>query len=365
MTAEQVDVVVVDGGAAMTRIAVVQPALELGQVERNLERIEDLVRDAHREHSPAVIVVPEGMTSPNVYARVIRSVPRPVDGQPLQLLVRLARELDCVLAGGFLAVRGRHTYGTFVLAEPDGSLHLHDKDIPTAWEQHFYRGGDDEGVTDCRALETTVGLMSGWEWARSRTAARVRAAGAGLVIGGMCWPSLPLNWADAPVIGRPLRWWLHREHAIWRSQAAALPGEVARITGAPVAHASHVGPVIGETPLGGGIPWRTEMLGESQICDRDGTVLARLTLEDGEGHVSAEVRLATPEPQAQVPARYWIPELTLTSKAAWHTMNAHGAAAYRVRHARGGFEWQQWPACDLPDESRPVVPSSAPAATSS
>ena len=36
-------------------------------------------------------------------------------------------------------VRGRHTYGTFVLAEPDGSAHLHDKDIPTAWEQYFYR----------------------------------------------------------------------------------------------------------------------------------------------------------------------------------------------------------------------------------
>jgi hypothetical protein len=67
----------------------------------------------------------------------------------------------------------------------------------------------------------------------------------------------------------------------------ALPGQVARLTGAPVAHASHVGPIEGETPLAPGIAWKTQMLGESQICDRDGTILARLTLEDGEGHVAA------------------------------------------------------------------------------
>ena len=121
----------------MTRIAVVQPALALGEVERNLARIEDLIRDAHREHSPEVILVPEACTSPNVYARVLRGAARPVDGQPFQLLTRLARELDCVVGGGFLAVRGQNTYGTYVLAEPDGSVHLHDKDIPTAWEQQL------------------------------------------------------------------------------------------------------------------------------------------------------------------------------------------------------------------------------------
>ena len=89
----------------MTRIAVVQPARTLGEVERNVARIEDLIRDAHREHGADVVVVPEGLTTPNVYAKVMRSTPRPVDGQPLQMLTRLARELDCVVAGGFVAIR--------------------------------------------------------------------------------------------------------------------------------------------------------------------------------------------------------------------------------------------------------------------
>src|SRR4051794_14334192 len=315
----------------MTRIAVVQPALELGEVERNLARIEDLIRDARREHAADVVVVPEAFTTPNVYAKVLRSTARPVDGQPMQMLVRLARELDCVLAGGFLAIRGANAYGTYVLAEPDGALHLHDKDIPTAWEQHFYLGGDDDGVVPCAALGCDVGLMSGWEWARFRTAARVRARGARLVLGGMCWPSMPLNWPGL------FRLWSRREHAIWRRQARDLPGQVARLTGVPVAHASHVGPVRGETPLGPGIPWGTVMLGESQVCDRDGTVLARLTLEDGEGHVAADVQLGAPVPSDAIRDRYWIPDMTVTTHAAWHGMNSHGALAYRLRHARKGF----------------------------
>jgi predicted amidohydrolase len=343
----------------VTRIAVVQPALELGAVERNLARIEDLIRDAHREHGAEVIVVPEGFTTPNVYAKVLRGTARPVDGQPLQLLTRLARELDCVLAGGFIAVRGRDTYGTFVLAEPDGAVHLHDKDIPTAWEQHYYRGGDDTGVAQCATLGCAVGLMSGWEWARFRTAERARAGAVRLVLGGMCWPSMPLNWRG------PLHWWAQREHAIWREQARELPGQVARLTGAPVAHASHVGPVEGETPLAPGVPWRTQMLGESQICDRDGTILARLTLEDGEGHVAADIALEPPAPLDAIRDRFWIPQMTLTTNAAWHAMNAHGALSYKLRHARRGFDWQAWPAGDLQDEIPPADAGDAPFATSS
>ncbi len=341
----------------MTRIAVVQPALALGEVERNLARIEDLVRDAHREHGAEVIVVPEACTSPNVYAKVLRGAARPIDGQPFQLLTRLARELDCVVAGGFLAVRGKHAYGTYVLAEPDGAVHLHDKDIPTAWEQNYYVGGDDSGVVRCETLDATVGLMSGWEWARHRTSGRVRAGGAELVLGGMCWPSMPLNWPG------PLRWWAEHEHAGWQRQARELPGQVARLTGVPVAHASHVGPVEGQTPLGPGIPWRTQMIGESQICERDGTILARLSLDDGEGHAAADVQPGPATPLDPILDRFWIPRMSLTTNLAWHGMNAHGALAYKARHARHAFPWQDWPAGDLPDEIPPSPPSDTPAAT--
>lgn len=333
----------------MTRVAAVQPALVLGEVESNLARIEDLIRDAYREHSPEVIIVPEACSSPNVYSRRMPAVPRPIDGQPFQMLTRLARELGCVIGGGFLSIRRGHSYGTFTLAEPDGSVHLHDKDIPTAWEQNYYKGGDDNGVTFCNALGVKIGLMSGWEWARNRTSQRVRDAGVHAVFGGMCWPSFPTNWPG------PLRGLCEAENARWIRQSHDLPGQVARRAGVAVVHAAHVGPVTGETPLVPWLSWPTTMVGQTQITERDGTILALLTIADGEGHIGADIELAPPTPSAPISTRFWmIDDFSLLSKVAWHAMNAHGSLKYRLRHAFKRFEWQSADSGDLPDEIPPT-----------
>jgi hypothetical protein len=103
------------------------------------------------------------------------------------------------------------------------------------------------------------------------------------------------------------------------------------------------------------------MIGESQICDRDGTILARLALEDGEGHVAADVELSPPQPLEAVAERYWIPRMTLSTQLSWHWMNAHGALAYRINHARGRFPWQELAEVDLPDE---IAAAPAPAVSS-
>ncbi len=330
------------------RVAAVQAHLALGEVERNLVHLEDLIRDAHRAHAPQLIVVPEACTSPNVFAAELRGVARPVDGAAFQLLTRLARELDVVVAGGALSRRGKDTYGTFLVAEPDGRAHLHDKDIPTAWENHYYRGGDDDGRAHLTALGLDLGMASGWEWARHRTARRLR--GVDLVLGGMCWPSFPLNWT-AP----GLAWWVRREHAIWRRQCRELPGQFARLVGAPVVHAAHVGPVDARFPAVPAIPWRTQMLGETQICAADGTVLARRSLEEGEGHIFAEVQPGSVAPLDEVSDRFWIPVMTASTQAAWHVMNAQGRLDYTLKKLRRRHEWQSWPAGDLPDELPPVT----------
>lgn len=326
------------------RIAAVQPALRLGTVEQNLVRLEALIRDAVAEHSPAVVTVPEAGSSPNVYSRAMREVARPVDGAPMQLYRRLAKELDVVVGGGFLARRGNHVYGTYVLAEPDGRAHLHDKDIPTMWENNYYAGGSDPGRTELAALGgAPVGVACGWEWARMGTAARLRGR-VQLLLGGMCWPSYPLNWRG------PFGLWAAREHALQRMHARELPRQVARLLGAPVAMPSHVGPIDFDTPLAPGVPWRTQMVGETQIVERDGTVLARLTAEDGEAHVGATVRLAPPEPVDPIAPMYWIPPLSVSTRAAWTAMNNHGRVKYRLMHALHRHPWQKWPAGNLPNE---------------
>jgi predicted amidohydrolase len=288
------------------------------------------------------------MTTPNVYSKRMEGVARPVDGQPFQLLTRLARELDCVVGGGFVAARGGDAYGTYVLAEPDGSAHLHDKDIPTVWEHNYYRGGDDDGVVDSAALGR-IGLACGWEWARTRTARRLRDGRVRLLLGGMCWPSLPTNWPG------PLERLNRREREVQRQLARELPRQVARAIGAPVAMPSHVGDVEFDSPMMPGVRWATEMVGETQIVERDGKIVARLAYEDGEGHVAAEVRLADPQPLDPIPDRFWLPLMPASIHAVWHPLNLHGAARYRLKRMRGTHRWQDEPAVDLPDDIPPAA----------
>jgi predicted amidohydrolase len=345
------------GGNETVKIAAIQPALRLGAVEENLAHIEDLIRDAVREHSPDVVTVPEAASSPNVYSRTLHGVARPIDGAPMHLYRQLARELDVVVGGGFLARRGGDVYGTYVLAEPDGSTHLHDKDIPTMWEHNYYTGGDDDGVTSLNALGgAPVGIACGWEWARTGTAERLRGR-VRLLLGGMCWPSYPSNWPF------PLSALARREHALQLQHARELPRQMARLLGAPVAMPSHVGRVDFETPLAPGLPWRTSMVGETQIVERDGTILARLSAEDGEGHCAATVTLAPPEPLDPIGPMYWIPPLSVVTRAAWTAMNTHGKVRYQGMKLLRKHPWQAWPGGDMPDEMGPSEPAEQPSAT--
>ena len=77
--------------------------------------------------------------------------------------------------------------------------------------------------------------------------------------------------------------------------------------------------------------------------------------------MSADVEIRPPAPLDPIGERFWIPKFTMVTHAAWHGMNAHGALKYRLRHARKGFEWQRWPAGDLPDEIGPQQPGGGPA----
>jgi predicted amidohydrolase len=329
------------------RIAVIQLTVEIGQVERNLRHVEDLVRECAREHDPDMILLPESMTTQSVFHPAMRDVARPVDGEPFELLRRLAREFGCVVGGGFIATRAGDAYGTYVLAEPDGSAHLHDKDQPTLWDNHWYRGGDDDGF----ALTSLgpVGMANGFEWCRSRTARRLRG-GVRLVAGGSCWWSFP-DW-------RLTRGWLmRREHDYNVAMAREMVGRMARAVGAPAAIAQHAGPASCLTPGAARIPYRTVMVGQSQICERDGRILAYLGIEDGEGYVAADVTLAEPRPLDPVPNTFWMPVLPASFHLTWATQNLQGRIAYSRARRRGAFGWSGRAESerDLPDYVPPPV----------
>ena len=66
------------------RVVAVQLAVRLGEVERNLDHIADVVGQAAREHHPDMIFLPEVSTTPNLAHRAMRGCVRPFDGGPLR-----------------------------------------------------------------------------------------------------------------------------------------------------------------------------------------------------------------------------------------------------------------------------------------
>ncbi|KZS65290.1 carbon-nitrogen hydrolase family protein [Mycobacterium pseudokansasii] len=320
----------------MTRVVAVQPALQIGDVEGNLRRCADLVRAAAREHSPEAIFLPEAMTSPNAYDARMRSVARPLLGAPLRVLRSLAREHGCLVGGGFIAVRGHDTRGTYALCEPDGAIHLHDKDQPSFWENNYYAGGSDDGV-----MATSlgpIGCANGFEWGRVRTAKRL-VGRVQLVAGGMHFPSFP-TWALTR------RWLIDRDEQYLLQYCRETPPRMARMLGVPAVHPSHVGPFTMETPLIPGLRYPSRMLGETTICDADGVILQRLSYEDGEGYVCADVTLAEPAPRDPIPEIFWNAAFPVSVHLVWYLGNAHGAVKYRAMKALGRHSWQ--PSPDLP-----------------
>jgi ferredoxin-NADP reductase/predicted amidohydrolase len=283
------------------RVAAIAPSTTSDDVEANLIRFEDLVRDAARHHAPDLIVLPESFAAPRLPGAGRLDVIRPIDGASLTLLRRLAAELDCVLAGGALVVRGRHAYSTFMLVEPDGRTHLHDRGVLSRTERIDLRPGDDDGRSVVvRWNRSPVALVSGAEWRSPRTVARLRGTDPGLILGG-------------DIGGRG-------------SAASAL----SRAVGAPSVLATHTAGAV--------------------ICAADGRVLANLDPGDGAGHISATIDLAH-RPAGIVRAE---PREDPGHDLGPRLARAAGAATYRIRHVRKRFRWQDAPGTDLPDETGPT-----------
>jgi hypothetical protein len=141
----------------------------------------------------------------------------------------------------------------------------------------------------------------------------------------------------------------------YRLWAADTTRNLARHVGAPTALAWHVGPVHSGTPAMPGIPWNTIMTGETQIAERDGTVLARMTYEDGEGSCAAEVTISDPAPVDAIPSGFWLRPQCFSIHFVWHYMKNHGRVRYPIDKALNRFGWQDWPDSDLPNHNPGTV----------
>jgi predicted amidohydrolase len=238
-----------------------------------------------------------------------------VGGRPTELLCKLAREGNAFVGGSFLAWRDGNAYNSFILALPDGSALRHDKDYPSYWEACYYVGGSDDGVFS--TADGNVGVALCWEFIRSRTAARLHGK-VGMVVGGSCWWGME----DTAPADDPMRKWL-------LNLLKATPGRFARLLGVPVVHASHAGRFEGRSWPGEPYPFPSSYLGETQIVNGRGEILARMSREDGEGVITAGVAVGElPGKRIPIPDRFWIPEMPAEEIHQWEAQLKSGHEFY-------------------------------------
>ena len=175
------------------------------------------------------------------------------------MLRRAAREHDCVVGGGYIAIRGHDARGTYAVVEPDGTARFHDKDQPSFWENNYYSGGTDDGVIDTSL--GTIGIANGFEWGRTRTARRMLGR-VNLLAGGMHFPSFPTLARDEAVVLGP------RPPGARCSTPARRRRGWRGSLGVPAVHPSHVGDFVMETMLVPGLAWPSMCVGETRDLRR-------------------------------------------------------------------------------------------------
>lgn len=305
------------------RVAAIQLSAAVGDVAANLGECERLAGEAARGGAEW-IVLPEFFTTGMAYDARLHAAALPPGGEATGLMRELARAHGAYVGGSFLCEdEDGRVRNAFFLVEPGGEIAgRHDKDLPTMWENCFYEGGSDDGVIelgDGRA----AGVAMCWELIRSQTPRRLRGR-VDLTVGGSCWWTVP-SWPPRRVTAAM--------EARNRSNAHSAASLIARMTGAPVVHAAHCGPIECPMPLAP-IRYRGRAEGGAAVFDADGNALAFRAGEDGPGVVSADVTIGRREPADPVPNDFWLVDRGLVPALAWEYQGRHGRAEHaRVRGA--------------------------------
>lgn len=311
--------------AKTLKAAAVQMKAVLGNVAANLEKADRLVEEAAQKGAQ-IIILPEFFTSAAAFHPSMLDAVLPLNGKASEFLISKAKKHQLYVGGSFLASRSGERYNTFVLAMPDGSTAFHDKDQPTMWENCYYVGGHDDGI-----ISTPLGQVGSalcWEFVRTRTVRRLLGK-VDLVVGGSCWWTMPQGWP-------PRSFWDWHHHRNLNVMAST-PATFSRLLGVPVIHAAHAGDFKASMPWLPGVPYESYYLGETQIVDGSGVVLARMSREEGEGVLIAKIAIGRTAPSLAPTTSFWIPRLPLLFRLVWTYQNIHGSWYYQRVKRKGAM----------------------------
>jgi len=313
-----------------TRVAAVQMEARVADIPYNIDHAARLIDEAISKGAE-IIAIPEFFTTRIVYDERLFGCSLPPENPALDMLVSKATLNNVMIGGSYLEMRDGDVYNTYVLVEPDGTVHRHDKDLPTMVENAFYVGGCDDGY-----IETTKGRIGAavcWEMVRTQTPKRLIGK-VDLLMTGSHWWSDPGWWVFKPIA--------ESFHAGNGRMMHRTPGRLAAMIGAPILHAGHTGILEGDYLMVPGtrltVGTRTQLMGDTQIVDGAGDLVAWRHYADGAGVITADIELGQTQTREDIPDRFWIQRLSRLTNFIWHHQNACGKSAYQWAKRTGRLQ---------------------------
>tara|TARA_R110002124_G_scaffold133955_6_gene296576 strand:- start:1565 stop:2551 length:987 start_codon:yes stop_codon:yes gene_type:complete len=293
------------------RAAAIQMEARLADVSGNIAQACDLADRAARAGA-RYIALPEFFTTQIALDDRLHGCALPFDNSATRALKALAIANGAVIGGSFLEYDAGDVFNTYVLFTPEGVVHTHLKDLPTMAECAYYLGGNDRGLADLG--DQTVGIAVCWETIRSATVRRLRGA-CDVIMSGSHWWSSPEWIVPSPYL---------RYHARLNADLMyRTPGRFARMVGAPMLHGAHCGSLVGRyaiTPRFS-LDMKTHLVGEAQIVNASGEIVARRMRDEGAGIVYADIVIGRTKPADVPPERFWLEPLPPLIRLMWTTQN--------------------------------------------
>lgn len=276
-------------------------------VKANLIKAEKLISEASSKGAE-LVMLPEFFTSAVGFSEEMLDVAKD-DACVHGFLKDCAKRYNLIIGGSYISLLNGDAYNKFELVFPNGETYSHCKDIPTQFEGCYYTSGDTNNVLDTPIGKIGVALC--WEMMRYDTLRRINGE-ADLLLCGSCWWDLP---EDAPKDREPLRQYN-------QNLAVDVPQKFARLAAIPLIHASHCGKVTAKHFPDGERVQTRQLVGDAQIIDESGSVLAKRSFSDGEGIAYADLKLKQKSSKkCHFPDDYWTEDLPESYKNAWETSN--------------------------------------------
>ena len=278
--------------------AAIQMSSELLALHANLERADELLREAHRAGAE-LAVLPEMFNTGYGLISDYTPMGEQIDGPTLTQIRHRSRIWGMTIAAGFVERSGRHLYDSLALCPPDGATRVYRKRNLVFWERFRFRPGRESVIVQTPFGRVGLAVCADMIYRRVWNDYRDKID---VAIVSAAWP----DFANRHT-GRP-HWLMGHIGPL----STEIPSKVAVDLGVPVVFSNQCGSTHTTIPLVG--MWVAERLpdrfaGTSSVCDgREGTrstagtgeqvVLSDITLHSSRGPISCHsmyplVRAAT------------------------------------------------------------------------